>query len=53
MINQMKVRDGKVENERIEGGNRENIVNNASTTTMWPMSGDFRSRKTREPIQDH
>ncbi len=53
MISQRKARDGKVANERDEGGSRENIINNASTTTMWPKSEDSKSRKERESIKDH
>ncbi len=53
MVSQKKVRDSKAANERSEGGSRENIVNNTSTTTMWPTSEESRSRKARESIQDH
>ena len=52
MAIQRKVRDGKIKNERDEGGHRENIVHNTSTTTMWPTSEEFGSRKAREYIQD-
>ena len=53
MVNKRKARDCKVTNERDEGGHRENIVYNASTTTMWPTSEEFEARKAREPIQDY
>ena len=53
MVSQRKARYGKAENERDEGARRENIVNNASTTTMWPTSEEFGSRKAKEVIQDH
>ena len=52
MVSQRKARDGKATNER-DGGNRENIVNNASTTTMWLTSEEFGFKKERESIQDH
>ena len=51
MVSLRKARDGKVANERDEGGNRENIVNNASTITMWPTSEEFGSRKQESPFK--
>ena len=53
MVNQRKARDGNITNERDEGGRRENIVHNASTTTMWLISEEFGARKAREPIQNY
>ena len=45
MVGKREVQDGEAVNEGDEGGRGEGIVNNTSTTIMWPTSEEFRSKK--------